>query len=108
MPLTPGTVTVTGGVGSGTGLAKELYDTRRASNGIAEGPTMQAALSAIAKDCNDIATTIIAHFKNNHSIVASPTLTVAAGIPAACPPPTGVGATTGPGTATGTVTSTLT
>lgn len=107
MPLLAGSVTVTGGVGSGTGLAKELYDARRTSYEITEEPTMQDALDAIAKDCNVVASTVIAHFKANALIIAEPTLKVPLGIPVSCPPPSGAGATTEDGTATGTVTSTL-
>lgn len=110
MPLLAGTVTVTGGIGAGTGLSKELYDALRADQGITEGPTMQNPLTSLAKTCNTIALVVITHFKTNATITATPTLTVPSLIPVSTAGTAAAqtGTTTAPSTATGTVSSALT
>ena len=109
MPLIKGTVTVTGGVSAGAGLAKELFDALRSELAIPEAPQNNAALGEMAKMCRVLASTVIDHFTANATITASPTLTVPLGIPVstAGSPAAQTGATTAAGTATGTVSSTL-
>lgn|SRR5512147_846662 len=104
MPLIPGSVTVTAGISAGTGLAKELYDARRAAASIPELPIYDTGLKALASDCSVIATTVIAHFIAHALVSTNDTGTVAAGIPVAT---TGTAAAqAGATTATGLVTAT--
>jgi hypothetical protein len=106
MPLIGGTVSVTAGVATGTGLAKAIYDALRSAQGIDAGPQNHAGLVEMGKVSTALGTTIVDYLKTNATITAAATLTVPSGIAVTCPPYSG--ATVAPGTATGTVTSTLT
>lgn len=106
MPLIGGTVTVTAGIGSGTGLAKALYDALRSAQSITEGPQNHAGLTEMGKVATALGSTIVDYLTTNATITATPTLTVPLGIAVSCPPY--IGATTATGTAVGTVSSALT
>ena len=73
MPLLAGTVSISGvGVASGAGLSKEIYDALVAASGMSPGanplsvPGAQQQLAVLA---NVVATTVIAHFKTNGTVV---------------------------------------
>ena len=103
--LVGGSVTVTGGIGSGAGLAKAIYDALQSALGITPGPQNHAGLSELGKIATALGPCLVTYFTANSTITATPTLTVAAGIAVTCPPYSG--ATTATGSATGTVSSTL-
>lgn len=111
MPLLAGTVTVTGGVAVGAGLAKELYDALRTDQGAALAPTPvnQQALAQLAKFASTIASVVVNHIKVNALVSTTNTGTVAAGIPVttAGSAAAQTGATTAPGAVTATGTGTI-
>lgn len=104
-----GTVEVTAGVSSGTGLAKEMFDALRDSQSITEGPQNATPLQEMAKLANTLAGVIVSHIQTNGTIAVNVSGSVAPGIPVATAgsPSAQVGQTTGPGTFNGTGTGTI-
>lgn len=109
MPLNSGSVSVTAGIASGTGLAKELFDALRSAQGIAQTPDNNTALTEMGKFATTIATVVINHIKANAVVSTNDTGTVAAGIPVATAgsPAAQTGATTSTGAVTATGTGTI-
>lgn len=103
MPLIVGTVTVTGGVASGTGLSKELYDAIAGKVTFSGTPVDQTAKATIADMASAIAGAVVAHIKANAAVTTSGTVPL--GVAVSVVPATGIGATTAPGacSSTGTV-----
>jgi hypothetical protein len=87
---------------SGTGYPGEQVTDEKAEDYKARTDSMKAM-------CNAIASAVIQHMKDNaeiKNVATNVTTTVAPGIVALCPPPTGAGATTGPGSGSGSGTQT--
>jgi hypothetical protein len=103
MPMIVGTVSVTGGVASGTGLSKELYDAIAGKVTFSGTPVDQPAKATIADMASAIAGAVVAHIQANAAVTTSGTVPL--GVAVTVVPATGIGATTAPGacSSTGTV-----
>jgi hypothetical protein len=109
MPMIVGAVSVTGGVSTGTGLAKELFDGIRDAQELTEGPQNATPLHELAKFANTIAQVVVTHIQTNGTIAVNVSGAVASGIPVATAgsATAQVGQTTSPGTFSGAGTGTI-
>lgn len=107
MAMIAGSVTVTAGVATGTGLSKEIYDAIAAGITFSGTPADQSGKANIATMANAIGQAVVAHIVAHAAVSTTVTGTAAAPIAVAVVPATGLGATTAPGTVTGSGTGTV-